>query len=110
MPADLTDRGGGVVSADLLKKAAALMRERAETARNGSTQSCQCDQHVAYRSAFHTNIALWDSAVAMAVADWLDHDARIHMNHSGTEVCAFDLPSLDDTPALRVARAYLGET
>lgn len=56
------------------------------------------------------HIASWHPVVALAVADWLDAEADSH-SHSitGTTVAIGDLPGMDNTPAMRLARTYLGE-
>jgi hypothetical protein len=114
MPGALTERGGGVVSADLLRRAAALMRDLAQAAEGsfiedeyGYPARYICDGDAPELAA---HIASWHPAVALAVADWLDSAASAHAHFDGREISVFDLPGMDDTPALRVARAYLGET
>ena len=111
------------MSAELLREAAALMRQRAEAATEGPwsltyiSEAAVPSQHAVDRhyvmGCFDGNpknptgpaamcefpadadyIASWHPAVALAVADWLDNAARIW---------PFDGP-----PALAVARAYLG--
>lgn len=51
-------------------------------------------------------VASWQPAVALAVADWLENEAR------ATEGMADEAPvlGLPDRHAIAVARAYLGET
>jgi hypothetical protein len=112
------------VSADMLRKAAALMRDKADAAVGARWQwvvtedrhwcvvlaypgtadeervaQCADDDNAAY-------IAAWPPAVALAVADWLD----------GLAICLAS-PSMGAQPvaaeianALAVAHAYLGGT
>ena len=107
------------MSAELLRRAAALMRERAEDAAAphhpyGDTEmdlvettahwSLEISEYVGGDMGEHA--ASWHPAVALAVADWLD-------------ATALELKALGDPPlkiqegrrssALAVARAYLGE-
>lgn len=113
------------MSPDVLRRAAALMRERAEAA-SPSPWRLECSEMCAnvieadddeqavastwapsslpdndYRreegNAAH--IASWDPAVALAVADWLDYMSKAHEDGY-----------LKGSHALVVARAYLGET
>lgn len=108
------------MSADLLRRAAASMRERANSATPGVWKlwgmSVYADQdgtsdldtavHIAdttheagLRTFNAAHIASWHPAVALAVADWLDAEALYA--ETGTA---------DPAPgALAVARAYLGE-
>jgi hypothetical protein len=91
------------VSAELLREAAALMRERAEGATLGpwhpATTGVECGDHwsvIEYpamnpvarvpsddggnddqREPDARHIASWHPAVALAVADWLDREAEI---------------------------------
>lgn len=74
------------MSADVLRKAAALMRERAEAATGGpwlayghtveGAGTVYFDKHSLHGDADH--IASWHPAVALAVADWLDDIATRH--------------------------------
>jgi hypothetical protein len=102
------------VSAETLRRAAALMRERAEAATPGpwigeysghtghvvmDAESTSALDHVAscshYRAAFDSeHIASWHPTVALAVADLLD------------VIATWDWVA--DPEALAVARAYLG--
>jgi fermentation-respiration switch protein FrsA (DUF1100 family) len=102
----------GQVWADILRPAAALMRERAEATMEEDTG---LDENSWYRiedaepTAIRTkwwafaqaneadadHIASWHPTVALAVADWLDAQARGSITPSWH--------------ALMVARAYLGE-
>lgn len=115
------------MSAEVLRQAAALMRERAadadsvrgpgawhiETAWCDLTESSyavkspggavvhgSCEEEAAH-------IASWHPAVALAVADWLDDEAEEVENAS--RICIRGLEGLDvtDENALAVARAYL---
>lgn len=105
--------------AEVIRRAATQMRERAEKAMcNGASQppwdvgmrqDCGCCEAIidADGSRITTaddrqsdHIASWHPLVALAVADWLD------------EVAADSHASLDawvEQAALKVARAYLGE-
>ena len=116
------------MSADLLREAAAKMRERAEAATPGPWEHYgDCivwpsekgpaanDPVLAMVGPAHdgcgAHIASWHPAVALAVADWLWETANLIEVHAGTE-CAE--PCLHPTcrvidRALAVARAYLGE-
>lgn len=114
------------MSAELLREAASLMRERAEAASpgpwrvtaegsEGSRIAPDCGDK-RERSRFlgilngrvqpedgynAAHIASWHPAVALAVAEWLDQCA---------DACAFEpTGSPGPTSALTVARAYLGE-
>lgn len=107
--------------ADLLRRAAALMRKRAENV----AQVCPppwVDSASPFASFGHSlvdnqgaelssaapvvldHLASWHPAVALAVADWLDGFADetevLNSHASDCRPCA---------PALAVARAYLGE-
>ena len=109
------------MSADTLRKAAALMRERAQAAtpgpwefrpRRGFESVNENPATIGFRDTagyfvmlregtWATEgdmgyIASWHPAVALAVADWLDNAARLW--------------PYDGQPALAVARAYLGES
>ena len=110
------------MSADTLRKAAALMRERAEAALRGPwealgsehalgyfdvVQPADMDREIAARvwpsNAEH--IASWHPAVALAVADWLDGVAWAIDSDDELAEPGFGEP----TAAFAVARAYLGE-
>jgi hypothetical protein len=119
------------MSADLLRRAATLMRERAEEASvysrgqyrawraNGrdvaaglsSVAAVKAQRNeVAYPRAEH--IASWHPAVALAVADWLD----VSSDAGHQDTCATRLSPDANYPcscphehAVAVARAYLGE-
>lgn len=90
-------------SAETLREAASLMRERAEAAlasapgdANWHAVSSLMADGKTPRDAEH--IASWHPAVALAVADWLESE----VNEWG------DLPHMLNPHALAVARAYLG--
>ena len=102
------------MSAELLRRAASLMRERAEGAERdyysrGPWTATVFDDGRAWvgpaRLPMHgypntaEHIASWHPAAARAVADWLDHEAET-FEYVGDTFGA---------PAFRVARAYLGE-
>jgi hypothetical protein len=117
------------MSADLLRRAAALMRERAEPFKDErwiaagewlavETNGCNCAggsvgsyahepscgqeplAHIGNREATQY-IASWHPAVALAVADWLDLVARL-LDEGSTSPA-------EPGSALAVARAYLDE-
>ena len=114
------------MTAELLRRAAKEMRERAETATPGPWESfCPGSEGFDVREKTATDyrsrprtiakirhggfeacrrdaeyLASWPPGVALAVADLLDEEAR------GEENGLFDASFL----ALAVARAYLGET
>ena len=109
-----------MVSADILRRAAALMRERAEAATlgpwaevaDGELIGClavvaggadEFNVAPAVIPANADHIASWHPAVALAVADWLTEHAA---DHEGT----FAACPWSDCAALAVARAFLGET
>ena len=118
------------MSADILRKAAAVMRERAEAAihdSDGATRwTATGDGHHAAYGVTTVNGPLWDivndvsgpdaehiaswhPAVALAVADWIDAAAVLappdpHHEGEACETCD------NVTRALAVARAYLGVT
>lgn len=116
------------MSADLLRRAAKGMRERAEaaTVRSpwirqdyedhtpcvgtpellGAVADCGEEEDAEH-------IASWHPAVALAVADWLDAEAAVWTASSmqpepGTVIERREWSSLDQAAA--VARAYLGGT
>ena len=124
------------MSAETLRRAAALMRERAVAAKawDGNWQvhdskpgrvievkgdgwddaiiaSCVDYGGTENGTEYAAHIASWHPAVALAVADWLWETANLIEVHAGTE-CAE--PCLHPTcrvidRALAVARAYLEE-
>lgn len=85
------------MSAEILRKAASLMRERAEAATPGPWIPFDADAD---------HIASWHPAVALAVADWLDATAD-DWDRSTAPIPVSDI-RLDARAALAVARAYLG--
>lgn len=109
------------MSASLLREAAAKMRERAEDARLAcGDERWDGDAGLSWNDARGTvymvgagpvnvadaiteesalYIASWHPAVALAVADWLEHEA----DH-------FDMDDTTRSRALAVARTYLGES
>jgi hypothetical protein len=119
------------VSAELLRRAAKEMRERAEAASPGPWYLRENDliggmcvmpvdvppsSGVAEVSDFGRvddarYIASWHPAVALAVADWLDEIAFVHpaSNYDQCDLCTDDKPCECSCAALKVARAYLGE-
>lgn len=122
------------MSVDILRRAAALMRERADAATPGCwLQAFEQDGEVladgsGYAGDYYpssdvhiyeydghvvgevnterpddaAHIASWHPAVALAVADWLELQAR-RLDGVGLGMI------VADHPALAVARAYLGE-
>jgi hypothetical protein len=114
------------VSAETLRRAAALMRERAEAARAGrwladgselfadwedSRYIGVCDGSLAEGNVANAeHIASWHPAVALAVADWLDAQAADVESFVDGEVGWVTVEwRAANTAALIVARAYLGE-
>lgn len=112
------------MSAEMLRRAAALMRERAEAATPGPwmtgveqgeaylVEALLADQgngqpgyriiaRVPHRQRDRNHIASWHPAVALAVADLLDGWAD--------DVESFGGHHKSDDRALTVARTYLGE-
>lgn len=115
---------------DLLRRAAALMRERAEKATPGTWQANPdglvwanpprlgdpVSGSTEIEDAQH--IASWHPAVALAAADWLEAEARIHdapdAVRSGMEKATgqeWEVRATVSTLPLAAAfaRAYLGE-
>ncbi len=107
------------MSAEILRRAAALMRERAEAAPPGPWQ-LDDEEWADYRTAYGQeadgqavlvasrmddgvaeHIASWHPVVTLAVADWLEDAAAYVAAYRG-------YTHAEDTP-LRVARAYLGD-
>lgn len=116
------------MTAEVLRRAAALMRERAEAAtsspwhyENGATGFAPMvvGDSMAVAETFDKphlsdaqHIASWHPAVALAVADWLDATAAEHESDAADPrvnsfFAAFDTAA--DFGAIAVARAYLGE-
>jgi hypothetical protein len=116
------------MSADLLRRAAKEMRQRAEDAPHGpwvweavgksgypqrvtnpeALLVAECFENPDFRAGCAEHIASWHPAVALAVADWLDAQAEL----VETDARLFGKPATDATrdAAEVVARAYLGET
>jgi hypothetical protein len=103
-----------VMSAELLREAAALMRERAEATGVDEVEGWYYPETlleplrlVAVPAATRPDaehIASWYPAVALAVADWLDEVADLYSDPSDrivSEQAMWDA-------ALTVARVYLG--
>jgi hypothetical protein len=89
------------MSAEILRRAASLMRERAEAA----PEQTRTDADVVgvwLNSRYHLTIP---PAVALAVADWLDHEAQI-----ADEDAADGYVMGPRYPGLILACAYLGES
>lgn len=90
------------MSAEILRRAAALMRERAEAAlreddwRRGIAK-------LGRRTPKGQHMDGWHPAVAFAVADWPDWTATFIYGNEEHHA----IPQ--DHPALTVARTYLGE-
>ena len=95
------------MSADVLRKAAALMRERAEAAGPNDPWFTSDDDANTPEDAEH--IASWHPAVALAVADWLDATAvRVEAAREPKDGGARNHGWRGSRQALAVARAYLG--
>jgi len=105
-------RRGGPVNVDLLRRAATLIRERAQAATpgpwdaNGRWVWSRIRPEAVYGTAEPddvAHIASWHPDVALAVADWLDYVAALlDVGSAGMLGTQLDL-------ALAVAHAYLGE-
>lgn len=120
------------MSAEILRRAADLMRERAEGAQGASWTWAPFDMHPTQTrvtvavidagerlladmspSGFEddhpdpvanaAHVASWHPTVARAVADWLDHMAQWFESPAWRE------DAINLHPATAVARAYLGE-
>ena len=96
------------MSAETLRLAASLMRERAENAARelGEPATDPLTWRgigTGYREPIKEHIASWHPAVALAVADGLEETAKTF----GTPGHRWWHPS--ESAALAVARAYLGE-
>ena len=91
------------MSSEILRRAAALMRERAEAVPPEGLSDCWFDAEASdlmhLRSHDREHIASWSPAVAFAVADWLDREVE------WADIGAANSPQPE---ALAVARAYLG--
>ena len=118
------------MSAEVLREAARLMRERAEAATPGPWTQGMAGTKLLPEvdNAFHfgmvvltalgtddgdggvstaTHIASWPPGVALAVADWLD---EIAAKEAARGLAGVSTRVLYVDRALAVARAYLGET
>ena len=108
------------MSAAILRRAASLMRERAEVlsfcapwsaipARDGLPAGVVGGQRVIAdldeRTDAAVHIASWHPAVALAVADWLDAEAE---SHRADVVGPYPSGCCRMSQALAVARTYLG--
>lgn len=123
------------MSADLLREAAALMRERASAATQGPwvvqrgyargvtdiwmpNDARGCYAVTAFGTKHRENgqhIVSWHPDVALAVADWLDVAAGYQDVHEQIRTERPDDPSVPESvpiidAAVAVARAYLGRT
>lgn len=127
------------MSAEVLRRAAALMRERAEAVNETSPSPWSVSREVTPESAIYTagvvieggdgevsvcetytdqeaqQIASWHPAVALLVADWLDTAGADLWAH-GPLCCTDGCDNCDDDAwaphvrrAVDLARAYLGE-
>lgn len=105
------------MSAETLRRAAGLMRERAEAAALGPWEAVEgasgawwverpntADIAIDLHGEYARHIASWHPAVALAVATWLNSHADIH----ALRTC--DERLVVPCPALAAARAYLGES
>jgi hypothetical protein len=96
-----------------LRRAAALMRKRAEDALPRTRGLCEdwfeaeCPELDHLRPPEAAHIASWHPTVALAVADWLDALARA-IKYSG--VAHHPEPLSITERGVEVARAYLGES
>lgn len=103
------------MSAAVLREAAALMRERAKDAPTSSYVMRPDHLRFVLGERATAHIASWHPVVALAVADWLDHE--VDLAEEKARYCNRLVPTsfvADDMPlsrqALTVARAYLGES
>lgn len=106
------------MSADLLRRAASTMRERAEAAQasaNGEPWYPASEMHDligggSRNTADAQHIASWHPAVALAVADWLDATAdRVDMGRDPKDGGRRNHGWRGSREALAVATAYLNE-
>ena len=116
------------MGAETLRKAASLMRERAEAATPGPWQMRygfpayvsgpgetvtinDLSGDMELEDAAH--VASWHPAVALAVADWLDREAaevrEWTVEQAGSHPVHYSTGRVD-SHAVAVARAYLGES
>lgn len=97
-----------MTAADLLRRAARLVRETARGGQpwhlTGRSVSRADGSEVAYSALHAAHIALWSPPVALAVAGWLEQHAEVHEDL--VDGCRW----LDHAcEALAVARALAGE-
>ena len=125
------------MSAETLRRAAGLMRERAEAATPGrwhpfgtsigsEVDGCTChggiapyghEQYCGVEGPVVTggeadmrHIASWHPAVALAVADWLDVGAEAWQISDPNYATSLRAAAVGHRQALVFARAYLGES
>lgn len=83
----------------------------AETLR-GAAASIRADHEPWHASGeFCDHPSCENDRFMQAVADWLDAEAESHIHVPGSDRtrAVYDMPGMDTAPAVRVARAYLGE-
>jgi hypothetical protein len=115
------------MSADTLRRAASLMRQRAESAPAGSwdvdeidaiwvdhdphgtSSSCLVDRFPMWAEGAGEHIASWHPAVALAVADWLDATAAENDAPANSPLAFLNFIGADALAAIAVATAYLNE-
>lgn len=116
------------MSAELLRRAAVLMRERAKAATPGpwhldgpwwidtgeydmvtghDRKAVMVPGEPTANPSNAEHIASWDPTVALAVADWLDLMAEDYAPYWSKPYAAPFVPVIEK--AYRIARAYLGE-
>lgn len=100
------------MSAETLRRAAALMRERAEAVDDwysAEAWATTAPMNLPIEQPDAEHIASWHPAVALAVADWLDamaSRAEAKVEKGGNETAVWSA----ERYSLTVARAYLGES
>jgi hypothetical protein len=97
------------VTADTLRRAAALMRERAEATDDwysAQAWATASPMSLPIEPADAEHIASWHPAVALAVADWLDQHVEQHGPSAGRDECIWNDHAC---AAIAVALAFLGE-
>lgn len=100
------------MSAETLRKAATLMRERAQAALpkvrafDEDWFETGCPALNSFRSSEQSHIVSWNPAAALAVAAWLDSTAN-DVEHVHDPI--YNLTSTTVARAIAVARAYLGD-
>jgi hypothetical protein len=95
------------MSAVILRRAAALIRERAEAVEgwySAPAWSTTAPMNLPIEKADAAHIASWHPAVALAVARWLEAESHVPEQDIGDGITVGG-PSLE---ALDLARAYLG--